>query len=102
MTFKEKYQSTKVWYERVTIVELCHLTGIAQRGNDWLVANTALTLGISKASCSESLNLAKHPDLFQLPSRIAALKSLKGKSYFTSHSKDYQYDRYHRKDSKKE
>lgn len=54
MNFKEKFEEEKIWYKKIILVELCHLSQKKPR-----LVTTAKVLDLSLGTISENLRLAK-------------------------------------------
>lgn len=77
MTFKEAYHHEKRWIERVTIMEMYHLSNKI-KNKDWRVVDTAVYFGVSKAMVSENLMLAQAIEMIkECNSRNQALMKLR-------------------------
>ena len=59
MTYKEKYDSTKKWNEKVLIMDSFHSLMIIKHGKVWTIYNTAKSLEVSPALVSENLRIAE-------------------------------------------
>lgn len=79
MTFLEKYQSEKTWYNKVTVMELYHMT-MCYRWKEWTLSKTAEYFEVSIGLVSENLRLAHtiHIDdaILKCESRQDALRKL--------------------------
>ena len=79
MTFRERYNKSKTWHERATIMDIFHLA-MTQREKNWTIEKTAQQFQCSIGLVSENLRLAlaihNNPSLLQLETRQDALKRL--------------------------
>lgn len=80
MKYREKYRLCEIWYQKVSVMSLFHLS-MCQRDKTWTIADTATYFGVSKALVSENLKLAremnKKPELEKCHSRKNAIVTLK-------------------------
>jgi len=84
MTFKEKYDQSNNWQEKVSVMEIYHLIGLC-RNNFWTISYTATYFEVSIGLVSENLKLADalhyNEKLVKCESRQDALKKLNGSRY---------------------
>ena len=82
MTFKEKYDQSKTWQEKVSIMEAFHLVGTVKH-EEWTISHTAVYFDVSLGLVSENLRLAaalfKFPTIANCETRQLALKKLNGR-----------------------
>jgi len=80
MTFKDKYEESSKWVDKVLILEIFHLT-MCMRDSTWTVSKTANEFQVSIGLVSENLRLANlihaRPELIKIESRVDALKRLR-------------------------
>ena len=80
MNFKQKYEACETWHDKVTVIEIYHLT-MSIREPGWKVLNTAHDFGLSVGLVSENLRLAKeihvNEKILKCESRQEALRKIK-------------------------
>jgi hypothetical protein len=80
MNFKQKYENCKTWHEKVTVMEIYHLT-MLHKVKGWTVSQTARDFGVSTGLVSENLRLAKeihaNDKILKCESRQEALRKIK-------------------------
>jgi hypothetical protein len=80
MTFLEKYHQCNKWQDKVTVMELYHLTGILAV-KSWTISHTATYFGVSNGLVSENLKLAlalhSNPKIVKIETRQEALRKLR-------------------------
>lgn len=59
MTFKEKYDSERIWYKKILILDSFHSLMVIKHGRKWTMYNTARSMNISPALVSENLRIAE-------------------------------------------
>lgn len=81
MTFQEKYEKAKIWYEKVLVMEIYHLA-MTHRQANWTLTRTAKFFEVSTGLVSENLRLAQaihtNEKLITCESRQDALRRLNG------------------------
>jgi hypothetical protein len=84
MTFKDRYDASKVWHEKAIVIELYHLT-MHQQNKNWTLIKTAKYFHVSIGLVSENLRLADaiHYDagILKCETRQDALKRLNGSKW---------------------
>lgn len=79
MTFKQRYDSSGLWYDKVLIMSIYH-TIACHTQLHWKISDTAAAFEVSIGLVSENLRLADaidaNPKLFRTETRVEALKKL--------------------------
>ena len=79
MNFRDRYNSEEVWFSKVIVMEIYHLT-MRARIKKWTITNTAKYFNVSIGLVSENLKLAEaiHQNhaLCDISTRQEALKRL--------------------------
>lgn len=76
MTFKEQFNKSDKWQDKVALVSLYHNTKL-MKNKEWRVRDTANYFGISVGHCSENINLSRHFDeVHECQSRNKALEMI--------------------------
>ena len=82
MTFKERYEQSKTWYEKVLVMNIYH-TAMVARVSSWTITMTAQEFECSIGLVSENLRLAdaihSNDSILKCESRQDALKRLNGR-----------------------
>lgn len=80
MTYRERYHKCMLWYEKISIMSILHLS-MCNQVKDWRIVDTAKYFGVSKGLVSENLKLSKlmhkYPQLEKCYSRQNALRTSK-------------------------
>lgn len=80
VTFLDKYNVEKSWFNKVHIMEIFHLAHVHHE-KGWTITKTAKYFGVSIALVSENLKIAKyshkHPKILECKTREEALKVCK-------------------------
>ena len=58
-TYKEKYEATRNWKDKILIMDSFHSLMIIKHGKPWTIYNTAKSLEVSPALVSENLRIAE-------------------------------------------
>lgn len=81
MTFIERYNSSKTWYEKVIVMELFHLTMCQRKDVIWNISKTAEVFSVSNGLVSENLKLAhaihKDESIMKIDTRTHALEKVR-------------------------
>jgi hypothetical protein len=80
MNFKQKYNQCNTWHDKVTVMEIYHLT-MCHQSKGWTISQTANDFGVSIGLVSENLRLAQaihnNDKLLKCESRQEALRRIR-------------------------
>ena len=79
MTILERYSQEKLWFKKVLLMEVYHLSKV-HADKDWTLGETAKDFGCSIGLVSENLKLARaiqvNEKIMNLPTRTIALRKI--------------------------